>query len=84
MGQYIVRRLLQAIPMLFILSIVLFALVNLAPGGPLAQYTRSRRMTAERKEALSGNSVWISPCQFNILSGWPGMTGWQSIPMAMG
>jgi len=52
MGQYIVRRLLQAIPMLFILSIVLFALVNLAPGGPLAQYTRSRRMTAERKEAL--------------------------------
>jgi len=52
MGQYIVRRLLQAIPMLFILSIVLFALVNLAPGGPLAQYTRSRRMTAERREAL--------------------------------
>jgi len=52
MGQYIVRRLLQAIPMLLIVSMVLFALVNLAPGGPLAQYTRSRRMTAERREAL--------------------------------
>jgi peptide/nickel transport system permease protein len=52
MGQYIVRRLLQAIPMLLIVSIVLFALVNLAPGGPLAQYTRSRRMTEERRESL--------------------------------
>jgi len=52
MGQYIIRRLLQAIPLLLIVSIVLFALVNLAPGGPLAQYTRSRRMTAERREAL--------------------------------
>jgi peptide/nickel transport system permease protein len=52
MGQYIARRLLQAIPMLFIVSIVLFALVNLAPGDPLSQYTRSRRMTDERKESL--------------------------------
>ena len=52
MGTYIVRRLLQAIPMLLIVSIVLFALVNLAPGGPLAQYARGRRMTDERREAL--------------------------------
>jgi peptide/nickel transport system permease protein len=52
MGQYIIRRLLQAIPMLLIVSIVLFALVNLAPGGPLSQYSRSRRMTAERAAAL--------------------------------
>ena len=52
MGQYIIRRLLQAIPMLLIVSIVLFALVNLAPGGPLSQYSRSRRMTAERAESL--------------------------------
>jgi len=52
MGQYIVRRLLQAIPMLLIVSILLFALVNLAPGGPLSQYSRSRRMTAERAAAL--------------------------------
>ncbi len=52
MGTYIVRRLLQAIPMLLIVSVVLFALVNLAPGGPLAQYTRSRRMTEEREEIL--------------------------------
>ena len=36
MGHYVVRRLLQAIPLMFIISIVLFGLVNLAPGGPLA------------------------------------------------
>jgi len=52
MGTYIVRRLLQAIPMLLLVSIVLFGLVNLAPGGPLSQYTRSRRMTEERMEIL--------------------------------
>ena len=52
MGQYIIRRLLQAIPMLLIVSILLFALVNLAPGGPLSQYSRSRRLTAERAESL--------------------------------
>jgi peptide/nickel transport system permease protein len=52
MGQYIVRRLLQAIPMLLVVSILLFALVNLAPGGPLSQYSRSRRLTAERAESL--------------------------------
>lgn len=52
MGQYIVRRLLQAIPMLLIVSIVLFALVNLAPGGPMSAYSRSNRMDPEKKEAI--------------------------------
>ncbi len=52
MGQYIVRRLLQAIPMLLIVSIFLFVLVNLAPGGPLAQYGRQKRLSSERVEAL--------------------------------
>ncbi|RLD03331.1 MAG: hypothetical protein DRI65_13125, partial [Chloroflexota bacterium] len=52
MGQYIVRRLLQAIPMLLLVSIILFALINIAPGGPLAQFSRSRRLSGERVEAL--------------------------------
>ncbi len=37
------RRLLQAVPMLFILSIGFFALVNLAPGGPLAGQSGARQ-----------------------------------------
>lgn len=52
MGRYIVRRLLQAIPMLFLLSIVLFALVNIVPGGPLAGYGRTRHMKPEKREML--------------------------------
>ena len=52
MGQYIVRRLLQAIPMLLLLSILFFALVNIAPGGPFAAQSRSRRTNPEKKEAL--------------------------------
>jgi len=52
MGRYIVRRLLQAVPMLFLISIVLFALVNIAPGGPLAGQGRSRRIRPEKAEIL--------------------------------
>lgn len=36
MTTYIIRRLLQTAGLLALLSILLFALVNLAPGGPLA------------------------------------------------
>jgi peptide/nickel transport system permease protein len=50
--QYIIRRLLQAIPMLFLLSVILFALVNLAPGGPLAAQSRSRRRSAEKEASM--------------------------------
>jgi peptide/nickel transport system permease protein len=52
MGRYILRRLLQAIPMLFILSLVLFLLVNVAPGGPLAGHGRTRRPNPEKREQL--------------------------------
>jgi peptide/nickel transport system permease protein len=47
-GHYVVRRLLQAIPLMFIISIVLFALVNLAPGGPLAGRGQSKRLKPEQ------------------------------------
>jgi peptide/nickel transport system permease protein len=52
LGRYIARRLLQAIPMLLLLSVFLFALVNLAPGGPLAGHSRSRHVRPERVEML--------------------------------
>lgn len=34
MGRYIIRRLLQAIPLLVLVSIFMFALIHLIPGGP--------------------------------------------------
>jgi peptide/nickel transport system permease protein len=51
-GHYVVRRILQAIPLMLIVSIVLFALVNLAPGGPLAGRGQSRRLRPEQIAAL--------------------------------
>jgi peptide/nickel transport system permease protein len=48
---YIARRLIQTVGLLFLLSILLFALVNLAPGGPLSAYG-GRRIRPERVEIL--------------------------------
>jgi peptide/nickel transport system permease protein len=51
-GQYVVRRLLQAIPLMFIISIILFSLVNLAPGGPMAGRGMSRTLRPEQAALL--------------------------------
>jgi len=51
MTTYIARRLIQTIVLLFLLSILLFALVNIAPGGPLSAYG-GRRIRPERVEIL--------------------------------
>jgi len=48
---YIARRLIQTTGLLFLLTIILFALVNLAPGGPLSAYG-GRRIRPERVEIL--------------------------------
>ncbi len=51
MTTYIARRLIQTVGLLFILSILLFALVNLAPGGPISAYG-GRRPRPEKVEQL--------------------------------
>lgn len=51
MTTYIFRRLIQTIGLLFILSVILFTLVNLAPGGPLSAYG-GRRIRPEKVEIL--------------------------------
>ena len=48
MSQFILRRLLQAVGIMFLLSVLFFALVNLAPGGPLAGYGGARRLPPEQ------------------------------------
>jgi peptide/nickel transport system permease protein len=49
---YIARRLIQTVGLLFLLSILLFALVNLAPGGPLAGQGQSRHVDPNKVELL--------------------------------
>src|SRR4030066_1327254 len=52
MFNYALRRILQSIPILFILSILLLALVRTAPGGPLATAYRNPNVTKEQIEIL--------------------------------
>jgi len=47
MGRYITRRLLQAIPLLFLISVCMFGMLHLVPGGPMGMYGRNPNLTAE-------------------------------------
>jgi peptide/nickel transport system permease protein len=50
--QYILKRLWQAIPLLIGVSIIGFAMMHLAPGGPLAVYTLNPTITAQDIERI--------------------------------
>lgn len=47
MTQYIVRRVIQAIPLLLLISFTVFLLMNLIPGGPLAAYENNPNISSE-------------------------------------
>src|SRR5579863_3995775 len=51
MGRYIIRRLIQAIPLLFLLSVFMFTLIHLIPGAP-DQVLFNPRLSAAGREAL--------------------------------
>lgn len=48
MGRYIIRRLLQAIPLILLLSVLVFSLIHIIPGGPLAVLMDPRMTQAAR------------------------------------
>jgi len=52
MSKYILRRLLQAIPTLWVVSLVMFGIIHLAPGGPLAVYALSPNVDQDELERL--------------------------------
>jgi len=47
MSKYIIKRLLQSIPLLIGVSVIAFSIMHLAPGGPLAVYTLNPSITAQ-------------------------------------
>jgi peptide/nickel transport system permease protein len=51
-GRYIVRRLLQAVPLLLAISVVAFAIVKAQPGGPLAAYEGNPDFTEGDRQRL--------------------------------
>jgi peptide/nickel transport system permease protein len=50
--QYVVKRLLQALPLMIGVSMIGFAMMHLAPGGPLAVYTLNPTITAQDIERI--------------------------------
>ncbi len=47
MSQYLVRRLLQAVPLLFLISVAVFFLINVVPGGPTAAYENNPHLSPQ-------------------------------------
>lgn len=47
MTRYIIRRLIQAVPVLFIVSILVFVLIQIAPNNPLAAYQNNPNISPE-------------------------------------
>jgi peptide/nickel transport system permease protein len=52
MGRYLARRLIQLIPLLLLTTVVSFAVMQLAPGGPLTAYEHSPSITAAQLKAI--------------------------------
>ena len=52
MTTYALRRILQTIPILFIISILLFLMVRSAPGGPLTAARRNPNISKEQLEII--------------------------------
>jgi peptide/nickel transport system permease protein len=44
MGRYVIRRILQAIPVIFLIAVISFMLMQAAPGGPQAQFNQNPRV----------------------------------------
>lgn len=52
MTQYLIKRFLIAIPTLVAISIILFAILTLAPGNPLGEFASNPAITAEVRENI--------------------------------
>lgn len=50
MGRYVLRRLLQAVPVLFVMSIAVFALTDLLPGDPTVTVLGENASPAQREQ----------------------------------
>jgi peptide/nickel transport system permease protein len=50
MAKYVVRRLIQAIPVIIGISIVTYAIMLMAPGGPQQKFAQNPRMTNEQRQ----------------------------------
>ena len=52
MTKYVIRRVVQAIPVLFGITIVVYSILLAAPGGPTAKFAQNPRMTIEQQRGV--------------------------------
>ena len=50
MTKFVIRRVLQAIPVLFGITVVVYGILLAAPGGPEAKFANNPRITQEQKD----------------------------------
>ena len=67
MFTYVVRRTLAAIPLLLLISIILFVILNNAPGGPLAPYLQNPHITPADIVRLKHNLGLDKPIWFRYV-----------------
>ena len=61
MGKFILRRLIQAIPTMFGITILSFLIMSAAPGGPAAALTFDPRMPLKQREAMEAKLGFNDP-----------------------
>jgi len=69
--RYVVRRLLQAIPLILVISAAVFALIQLVPGGPMGVYGKNPNLSAEDLARLEERLGLNQPLYMQYL-GWLG------------
>jgi peptide/nickel transport system permease protein len=60
MGAYVTRRLLQAIPLLFLISLIAFMMIRMS-GDPMSMYAQGSALTAEDRERIIKAHGWDKP-----------------------
>lgn len=71
MGRYLLRRLLQSLLLLALVSMIAFAILHLAPGGPLAQFVATGIMGQEDVDRLMAQYGLNRPLPIQYLE-WAG------------
>src|SRR2546428_773941 len=67
MGIYITRRLLQAVPLLWLVSLAVFMLLHVIPGGPMAAYENNPDLTAQDLKRLEHDLGLDAPLHVQYL-----------------
>ncbi len=68
MIRFVVRRVVQSVPLLFVISLLIFALIHAAPGGPLSTYLENPNVRPEDIERLRKAMGLDRPLAFQYLS----------------